>query len=119
MNKKVDGKTPKTDAEILFKELGFVLDGDQYRDMLSMIDLFHFHIRQREYRPFRPTQALLEENRAKALWGFAIRAIKTEVHEKNRKFSWSYFAERRDDRKEYVKLFKLKCRNEIGVDVSS
>ena len=118
MNHKVDGTTPKTDAELLFKELGFVLDADQYRDVLSMIDLFHFYIRQREYRPFRATQALIEENKQKALWQFAIQAIKTEVHEKNRKWSWAYFAERRDDRKNYVQLFKAKSRNDITFDVS-
>ncbi|KAM0749832.1 hypothetical protein T439DRAFT_348604 [Meredithblackwellia eburnea MCA 4105] len=106
LNKKVDGETPKMDVELLFQELGFALDADQYRDALSMVDLFHFYTRQREYRKFRPPQALIDENRNKALWRFALDAIRTEVHEKNRKWSWKYFAERRDDRKDYVRLFK-------------
>jgi vacuolar protein sorting-associated protein 13A/C len=119
MNHKVDANTPKTDAELLFKELGFVLDADQYRDVLSMVDLFHFYIRQRDYRPFRPALVEFEENRSRAMWKFALDAIKTEVHEKNRKWSWEYFAERRDDRKDYVALFKAKMRAEIDPDVSS
>jgi vacuolar protein sorting-associated protein 13A/C len=118
MNSKIDSTTPKTDAELLFKELGFVLDADQYRDVLSMIDLFHFYIRQRDYRPFRPALALLEENKSKALWKFALDAIQSEVHEKNKKWSWGYFAERRDDRKDYVRLFKAKHKKEISLDVS-
>lgn len=119
MNHKVDSTTPKTDAELLFKELGFVLDADQYRDVLSMVDLFHFYIRQREYRTFRPSQAQIEQNKSKALWRFATEAIRSEVHEKNRKWSWAYFAERRDDRKDYVRLFKAKHRKEISLDDSA
>lgn len=118
MNSKIDSTTPKTDAELLFKELGFVLDADQYRDVLSMIDLFHFYIRQRDYRPFRPAPALLEDNKPKALWRFALDAIGSEVHEKNRKWSWGYFAERRDDRKDYVRLFKAQHKKEISIEVS-
>lgn len=119
LNNKVDHQTPKTDLELRFKELGFVLDGDQYRDVLSMIDLFHFYIRQREYRSFRPSLEMMAENRQKALWGFAIKAISTEVHERNKKWSWAYFAERRDDRKNYVTLFKAKSRKEISAEVRS
>lgn len=118
-HRKVDAETPKTDAELFFQELGFVLDADQYRDALSMVDLFHFYIRQREYRSFRPPQQEIDANRNRALWKFAINAIRTEVHEKNRKWSWAYFAERRDDRKAYVEVFKAKSRNQISPDVRS
>ncbi|BGP36549.1 Vacuolar protein sorting-associated protein 13 [Rhodotorula kratochvilovae] len=118
MNKKVDAHTPKTDAELLFQELGFVLDANQYRDALSMVDLFHFYIRQREYRRFRPPQRAIEQNRNRALWRFAIDAIKSEVHEKHRQWSWAYFAERRDDRKAYVALFKRKTYGTIDVEES-
>lgn len=118
MNKKVDSTTPKTDAELLFQELGFVIDADQYRDVLSMVDLFHFYIRQREYRRYKPASIEYEESKSRALWKFATSAILAEVHDKNVRWSWAHFAERRDDRKEYVKLFKLKTRAEIPVEVS-
>ncbi|KAL7343935.1 hypothetical protein BJY59DRAFT_711306 [Rhodotorula toruloides] len=118
MNKKVDAHTPKTDAELLFQELGFVLDADQYRDALSMVDLFHFYIRQREYRSFRPPQEEFEKNRNRALWKFATSAIRSEVHEKHRQWSWEYFAERRNDRKAYVDLFKKKTLGTIDVEES-
>lgn len=39
---------------------------------------------------------------------FAGKMILREVHEKNYKWSWRYFAKRRDDRRAYVKLFKKK-----------
>lgn len=39
---------------------------------------------------------------------FAIQAILHEVRERRRKWTWAYFAERRDDRNEYVEFFKRK-----------
>ncbi|GAA5925213.1 hypothetical protein JCM10213_008734 [Rhodosporidiobolus nylandii] len=118
LNKKVDAQTPKTDAELSFQELGFVLDADQYRDALSMVDLFHFYIRQREYRSFRPSQQEIDSNRNRALWKFAINAIRSEVHDKHKRWSWAYFAERRDDRKAYVRLFKSKTLGTITIEES-
>jgi len=58
-----------------------------------------------QYRRFHPAPQLIEENPAKARLRFALDAIRSEVHEKNRKWSWGFFAERRDDRKAYVELF--------------
>ncbi|GAA6031882.1 hypothetical protein JCM8097_003317 [Rhodosporidiobolus ruineniae] len=118
LNKKVDAHTPKTDAELFFQELGFVLDADQYRDALSMVDLFHFYIRQREYRVYRPPQKEIDQNRNRALWKFAINAIRSEVHDKHKRWSWAYFAERRDDRKAYVRLFKAKTTGTISIEES-
>ena len=117
LNHKPSNDTPKTDAELLFKELGFVVDEDQYRDLLSMVDLFHFYTRQYQYRKFQPAEIEQKENKAKSLWKFATKAILNEVHEKNRKWTWAYFAERRDDRMEYVTLFKLHSEDPSGPEV--
>ncbi|GAA6061937.1 hypothetical protein JCM10212_001505 [Sporobolomyces blumeae] len=113
VNKRADAQTAKIDAELLFNELGFVLDADQYRDALSMVDLFHFYTRQREYRIYQPPQEEIDRNRNRALWKFAINAIKSEVHDKHKTWSWAYFAERRDDRKAYVEVFKAKSRGPL------
>lgn len=48
MNRKVDKDTPLIDAQVLFDEFGFVIDDDQYRDALSMVDLFHFYTRTQQ-----------------------------------------------------------------------
>lgn len=114
LNHRPKADTPKTDAELLFEELGFVVDEDQYRDLLSMVDLFHFYTRQHQYQKFQPPQIERKENKSKSLWKFATKAILNEVHEKNRKWSWAYFAERRDDRMEYVTLFKLHAEDPNG-----
>nr|POE47209.1 vacuolar protein sorting-associated protein 13 [Quercus suber] len=106
------GKTnrPKTKARLLFNELGFVLDEHQYRDALMLVDLFHFFIRHQEYRKLQPSESPKENPRA---WlEFAGKAVLDRIHERNRRWSWAYFAERRDDRKRYITLFKKKRKEE-------
>ncbi|SNX84266.1 related to VPS13 - involved in regulating membrane traffic [Melanopsichium pennsylvanicum] len=108
MRKKMTSEVPKMDAQLLFEELGFALDDEQYRDVISVADLFHFYTRQAQYRKFRPSQEQLEQNKPRALLRFAGKAILNEVHERHRVWTWDYFKQRRDDRKEYVELFKQK-----------
>jgi vacuolar protein sorting-associated protein 13A/C len=117
MNRHPTSEVPKTDAELLFKELAFVLDEDQHRDVLSMVDLFHFYTRQHQYRRFRPSEEELTANRPKALFQFAQQAILNEVHEKRRQWTWDYFKERRDDRIAYIDLFKRSATNTITPEV--
>lgn len=45
---------PAVKARLLFDELSFVLDDDQYRDALMLVDLFHYFIRHQEYKKFQP-----------------------------------------------------------------
>ncbi|KAJ6198671.1 LOW QUALITY PROTEIN: vacuolar protein sorting-associated protein 13a [Bipolaris maydis] len=108
-------KTGKTDrakmkARLLFDELGFIIDEDQYRDALMLVDLFHYFIRHQEYKKLQPKSSPKEDP---AGWlRFAGNAVLDKIHEKNRKWSWGYFKERRDDRIRYIELFKKKKREE-------
>lgn len=108
-------KTGKTDrakmkARLLFNELGFVLDETQYRDLLMLVDLFHYFIRHQEYRKYQPAKSPKEDPRA---WlHFAGKAVLDRIHDRNKQWSWAYFAERRDDRKAYIALFKKKKKEE-------
>ncbi|KAH9840421.1 SHR-binding domain of vacuolar-sorting associated protein 13 [Teratosphaeria destructans] len=101
---------PKMKARLLFNELGFVLDEEQYRDALMLVDLFHYFIRHQEYRKWQPSKPPKEDPRA---WlQFAGKAVLDRIHDKNKRWSWAYFAERRDDRKKYIQLFKKKKKEE-------
>jgi vacuolar protein sorting-associated protein 13A/C len=101
---------PKMKARLLFDELGFIIDEDQYRDALMLVDLFHYFIRHQEYKKFQPKSSPKEDP---AGWlKFAGQAVLEKIHDKNRKWSWAYFAERRDDRRRYIELFKKKKRDE-------
>jgi vacuolar protein sorting-associated protein 13A/C len=48
---------------------------------------------------------------------FAIRAIHESIRERNRKWTWAYFKERRDDRKQYVDLFQKKLLSPLSGEV--
>ena len=48
MNKKWDKDTPRFDVQLFFDEIGVLLDDDQYRDAISLIDMYHFYIRQHQ-----------------------------------------------------------------------
>ena len=108
-------KTGKTDrakmkARLLFNELGFVLDDTQYRDLLMLVDLFHYFIRHQEYRKLQPAKRPKED--PKAWLHFAGKAVLDRIHDRNRRWSWEYFKERRDDRIQYISLFKKKKKEE-------
>ncbi|KAI9780763.1 MAG: hypothetical protein M1839_006551 [Geoglossum umbratile] len=107
---KVD--TPKLKAALLFDEIGFVLDEDQYRDALMMIDLFHYFIRHQEYKKYQPRGVTPKED-PRAWLKFATEAVVGKIHERNRKWSWEYMRERRDDRIRYIDLFKKKKKAQV------
>ena len=46
VNHKVDDKTPQFDVQLRFEEIGVALDDNQYRDVISLVDMYHFYIRK-------------------------------------------------------------------------
>ncbi|KAI0321342.1 hypothetical protein OF83DRAFT_1274656 [Amylostereum chailletii] len=106
MNNQLDSKTPRFDIQILFDEIAVLLDDHQYRDIISLVDMFHVYARKHQYRKYKIAAEENEGSHPRALLKFAGQAILDGVHERNRKWTWAYFAERRDDRHRYVELFK-------------
>lgn len=113
INPHVDNKTPKIDAALTFDEISVGVDDQQYRNVISMVDMFHFVIRHNQYRKYRDYSAE-EQARPRALLKYALTAIKSEIHEKNRRWTWDYFQERRDQRRKYVHLYKKKTISTLG-----
>jgi len=111
LDKTGDFGVPKFKANLLFEEIGLVLDDDQYRDGLMMVDLFHYFIRHQEYKKLQPKGASPMED-PKAWFRFAGNAVLGKIHERNRRWSWDFFRERRDDRVRYIKLFKKKKQSQ-------
>ena len=110
MDKSGKVEKPKIKARLLFDELGFVLDEDQYRDALMMVDLFHYFVRHQEYKKFQPKSKPKEDPRA---WlQFAGQAVLGKIQDRNRRWTWAFFKERRDDRVRYIALFKKKKKEE-------
>lgn len=102
INNKSTKDVPRFDVQLLFDEIGVLLDDNQYRDAISLVDMYHFYTRQHQYHKFRPAIEEFEKSRPRALWKFAATAILDEVHQKHREWTWDYFKERRDDRHRYV-----------------
>ncbi|KAI0716104.1 hypothetical protein C8T65DRAFT_642063 [Cerioporus squamosus] len=55
-----------------------------------------------EYLPFYPSPQELSENKYRALWKYAINTTLNNI--RRRWWTWSYFVQRREARKEYVEL---------------
>ncbi|KAL7624686.1 Vacuolar protein sorting-associated protein 13 [Parahypoxylon ruwenzoriense] len=111
LDKTGDVHVPKFKATLLFDEIGVVLDDDQYRDSLMMVDLFHYFIRHQEYKKLQPKGVSPRED-PRAWLKFAGNAVLSKIHERNRRWTWDYFRERRDDRCRYIELFKKKKANQ-------
>ncbi|KAJ8122891.1 hypothetical protein ONZ43_g1029 [Nemania bipapillata] len=111
LDKSGDTYTPKFKANLLFDEIGVVLDDDQYRDALMMADLFHYFIRHQEYKRLQPKGVTPKED-PRAWLKFAGNAVLSKIHERNRRWTWDYFRERRDDRLRYIEVFKKKKANQ-------
>ncbi|KAF6839500.1 vacuolar protein sorting-associated protein vps13 [Colletotrichum musicola] len=105
LDKTGDVHVPKAKASLLFEEIGLVIDDDQYRDGLMMVDLFHYFIRHQEYKKYQPKGVTPKED-PKAWFKFAGDAVLSKIRDRNRRWSWDYFKERRDDRIRYIELFK-------------
>jgi len=114
MHHQLDKETPKFDVQLLFDEIGVLLDNHQYRDVISLVDMYHFYTRQHQYRKYRPSAEDLEANKPRALLRFAGKAILDEVRERRYRWTWPYFAKRRDNRHQYVDLFKQKLLETIN-----
>lgn len=48
VNHRIDKHTPRFDVQLLFDEIGVALDRDQYRDVLSLLDMYHVYLRQHQ-----------------------------------------------------------------------
>ncbi|CZR58169.1 related to vacuolar protein sorting-associated protein VPS13 [Phialocephala subalpina] len=107
MDKSGKSTVPHVKAGLIFDEIGLVLDDDQYRDALMMVDLFHYFIRHQEYKKFQPKGVRPKED-PRAWLQFAGNAVLSKIHDRNRRWSWDFFKERRDDRIRYIELFKKK-----------
>jgi vacuolar protein sorting-associated protein 13A/C len=59
------------------------------------------------------------QSRPRALLIFAGNAILDSVRERRRRWTWDFFAQRRDDRRRYVELFKRKQLSTMASEVRS
>jgi vacuolar protein sorting-associated protein 13A/C len=97
---------------LLFDEIAFGLDDHQYRDCILMLDLFQANIKKQKYLKFHPSKEKSAKTHPRDFFQFAARAILSEIHERNYKWTWDHFRTRRDQRIQYVECYMANKLNE-------
>ncbi|KAI7898920.1 uncharacterized protein BX663DRAFT_555462 [Cokeromyces recurvatus] len=105
INKKYGGDVPKTDISLLFDQFAFELDDRQYQDAILMIDLLHASLKKQKYLKFHPSKEKTPRSHPREYFQFAAKAIISEIHERNYKWSWDHFRTRRDQRLQYIECY--------------
>lgn len=105
---------PHLDTDLFFEEFGLELNEQQYEDILWTASKFRWYSKTAKFRKFRPKVSPSED--PKAWFKYAAECVLNEIHEKNYKWSWDHFAKRRDERKDYIKLWKLKLEKKLNED---
>lgn len=111
MNKGSSIDEPKTKAQLMFDELGFVFDSDQYRDVLWVAEIFRNYMRTKEFKRHRP--AVPVANDPKAWFKYAGTIVLSEIEQRNREWTWDYILSRREDKLRYIKLYKQKTTAQL------
>ncbi|KAJ7913942.1 hypothetical protein B0H13DRAFT_1612003 [Mycena leptocephala] len=84
------------------------------QDPATHMGLFVFKRIAPEYTCFTPRPVELQSNKPRALWIFAIAAVRFDV--RRNRWSWSYFKERRDARRRFIELY---IRSSFGPPMTS
>lgn len=103
---------PHLDTELFFEEFGLEINEQQYEDILWTASKFRWYSKTAKFRKYRPKVPPSED--PKAWFKYAAECVLNEIHEKNSKWSWDHFAKRRDERKEYIQLWKLKLEKRLA-----
>ncbi|ORY51917.1 hypothetical protein BCR33DRAFT_712120 [Rhizoclosmatium globosum] len=104
----------KYDGSLEFDEFGFVISDEQYASILMLTRSFALFVKSQKYRRFRPPKYIRPMMDPRLWLNFAVKCVVSDIHEKNEKWSWKYFEERRDRRLLYVSLFK-RSKSIIGL----
>ncbi|KAI9493351.1 hypothetical protein BDB00DRAFT_946102 [Zychaea mexicana] len=105
MSKQFAGDVAKVDATLLFDELSFVIDDEQYRDTILMVDLFHSYLKKQKYLHLHPGHGVTPRTNPKRYFQFAANAVLSEIHDRNYRWTWDHFKKRRDDRLAYIDCY--------------
>ncbi|PHZ07593.1 uncharacterized protein RHIMIDRAFT_295852 [Rhizopus microsporus ATCC 52813] len=104
-NKQFGSGVPKFEASLLFDELSFTVDNEQYRDTVLMIDLFHSYLKKQKYKDLRPPSDMTPKTHPLEYFRFAGNAVLSEIHERNERWTWRRLKKRRDDRIAYINCY--------------
>ncbi|KAI9340870.1 hypothetical protein BDR26DRAFT_820276 [Obelidium mucronatum] len=96
----------KYQGNMEFDEFGFVVTDTQYASLLTLTRAFSLFVKAQKYRKFRPPRYLRPTADPRLWLNFAVNCVVDDIHERNEKWSWRFFEERRDRRILYIGLYK-------------
>jgi vacuolar protein sorting-associated protein 13A/C len=99
-----DPSEPATNAQLVFENLGFVFDNEQYRDIILVAEEFRKYQQIMQYVRLRPKVPV--EKDPKAWFKYAGDVILKQVRDNRKQWTWNYILERRQDRLRYIELYK-------------
>lgn len=97
---------PHVRAELFFDEFGIDFNSVQYRDILWTALKLQWYQKTWKFRKLRPK--LLVADAPREWFVYVAKLVLNEIHTKNYKWSWAYFKTRRDQRIQYIDLWKQK-----------
>ena len=88
-----------------FEDFALVMDDEQYATFFSLFNSFNLYLKSSKYRKFRPPIDSSPKKDPRTWFQYAAKCVLSDIHEKNFKWSWTYFKQRREDRIKYIELF--------------
>jgi hypothetical protein len=110
-----DLTSPRVRVQCRIDDFALELERSQYHALLFLSSAFESQARQARYRRFRPRQSNVSDD-PKAWWLYAYNAVSLDIREHRARWTPEYFHTRRQDRLEYMLLWK---RKRVGSAVRS
>lgn len=108
---------PHIHAELFFDEFSIDFNSAQYRDVLWTALKLQWYQKTWRFRKLRPRVAVADAPRD--WFVYVARLVLNEIHTKNYRWSWAHFKTRRDQRKQYIALWKHKLvKGALSLDQS-
>ncbi|GAM19549.1 hypothetical protein SAMD00019534_027240 [Acytostelium subglobosum LB1] len=103
-NLSMDTAVPKMKIQCQFEEVSFYLEENQYQTILKLLSTINSYTQELKYLKYRPK--LRPKQDPKAWWRYCAQVYRESIRERIQQRSWSFIQKRRQNRKEYVSLFK-------------
>eukprot|EP00051_Salpingoeca_urceolata_P020991 m.322117 g.322117 ORF g.322117 m.322117 type:complete len:4041 (-) comp19714_c0_seq2:110-12232(-) len=112
VNKRVENMSePQHDVSLQLKSCGLVLNSNQYLMLLKFADYTSWLSLRESWKPMRPKVPIAKNRRV--WWQFAVDAALVDFRRRTKPWSWSFMKNRRDQRQQYVALFRKQLSDTI------
>eukprot|EP01132_Coremiostelium_polycephalum_P006743 gene6743-8360_t len=108
-NEVINKSIPQILADCILSQIVMSISAPQYRTVLNILQFTNDFLRDIKYLKYRPTQSVQES--PQSWWKYAGQVLMDQIKLKRYQKSWAYIQERRNNRKQYISLFKRSLPN--------